>query len=131
MLQRPDLLRRQDRAGAGYRSGIRLRDHSGTGSGTWQDRAGAGSQREQAPGSLWDRFWDVAGSLWGRIAARSGSRIAPGQDLGRGRIALGQDRSGIRLQDRCGGRIVAVAGSDPVPERSGAPYRNIYIDIHI
>ena len=90
------------------------------------------SQRDQAPRSLRDRFWDVAGSHWGRIAAgtgsgialgqvlergrvargriaaRSGSRIAPGQVLGRGRIALGQDRSGIRLQDRCGGRICCV-----------------------
>ena len=93
MLQRSDLLRRQDRAGAGYRSGIRLRDHSGTGSGTWQDRAGAGSQREQAPGSLWDRFWDVAGSLWGRIAAGSGSRIAAVA----GSVALA---GSLRWQDR-------------------------------
>ena len=74
MLQRSDLLRRQDRAGAGYRSGIRLRDHSRTGSGTWQDR----------------------------IAAGTGSGIALGQVLGRGRVALGQDRSEIRLQDRSG-----------------------------
>ena len=41
-----------------------------------QDRNDTGSQREQAPGSLWDRFWGVAGSLRGRIAAGSGSRIA-------------------------------------------------------
>ena len=75
MLQRPDLLRRHDRAGAGYRSGIRLRDRSGTGSGRWQDRSGARSSRDQAPGSLREVFWDVAGSL------------------------RGQDRSGIRLQD--------------------------------
>ena len=100
------------------RSGNRLRDRSGTGSGTWQGRSGAGSQRDQAPGSLRDRFWDVAGSLWGRIAAGSGSRIAAVA----GSVALA---GSLRWQV---GRIVAVAGSDPVGERPGAPYRNIYID---
>ena len=37
-----------------------------------------------------------------RSAAGSGSKIAPGQAQGRDRILLGQDRSGIRLQDRSG-----------------------------
>ena len=42
-----------------------------------------------------DRFRGVTRSFWGRIAAGSGSRIAPGPVPGRGRIVLGQDRSGI------------------------------------
>ena len=56
---------------------------------------------------------DVAGSRRGRIAAGTGSRIALGQVPGRDRIVPGQDRSGIRLQDRCGGRIVAAPRERP------------------
>ena len=54
------------------------------------------------------------------IAAGSGSEITPGQVLERGRIALGQDRSGNRLRDRSvagslWGRIAARSGSRIAP----------------
>ena len=74
----------------------------------------------ERPGASWSvpgSFWDVSGAFQ--------------SDLRRHRIVTRQDRSGIRQQDRGGGRIGAVAGSDPTSERSGTGFVNIYIDIYI
>ena len=65
-------------------------------------------------------FWGVPGSFWDVSGAFQ-------SDLRRHRIVTRQDRSGIRQQDRGGGRIGAVAWADRLPERPGTRFTNIYI----